>query len=521
MRDERIHEHPVLEFERGKKVRIIYDGRELEAFENETIASALYANGYKIFSRSLKFHRPRGMYCGIGKCSSCMMRVNGVPNVRTCIEMVSEGQIIESQNSFPSARFDVFNIFDYVFPKKMDYHHIFLKPKILNRFFQRVVRYFSGIGEFPQAQSSEKPKKIVRKTDIAIVGGGPGGLSAAIKASKFGASVTLIDENPTLGGQLIKQTHRFFGSAKHYAGIRGTEIAKILVDEVSKNRVKILLNARVFGCYPQKLLGILQNGNLIKLKAKKIIFATGAYENHLLFENNDLPGVYGAGGAQTLMNVYGVKPGDEALIVGSGNVGLILAYQLLQSGVRVKAIVEALPKIGGYVVHAAKIKRFGVPILTSHTVKKALGRERVKGALLIRLTPACEFIEGTEMKVRCDFICLSVGLKPTHELLYQAGCNLKLIPELGGFVPLRDENMQTSVFGVYVVGDSAGIEEASSAMMEGKVAGISAALSMGIENKEAFEERRELKSELGELRSAPFSERIRVGVSKVVLEGGK
>jgi len=193
--------------------------------------------------------------------------------------------------------------------------------------------------------------------DICIIGGGPAGLEAAIVAKELGAEVMIIDDNPMLGGQLIKQTHKFFGSKAHFCGVRGVDIAKILSDEILKSGIKFLTNATVVGYYDNDHIGILKDDTLFSLKAKKYIFAAGASENMLAFENADLPGVYGAGAVQTMMNVYGVIPGKRALVIGSGNIGLIVPYQLLQVGVEVAAIVEILDKVGGYYVHAAKIKR--------------------------------------------------------------------------------------------------------------------------------------------------------------------
>ncbi|MFQ5711055.1 MAG: FAD-dependent oxidoreductase [Candidatus Geothermarchaeales archaeon] len=523
MTDGRIERHPVLEFKRGRKIHFSYDGKKRVAYEGETIASALYAEGVRIFSRSLKYHRPRGMFCGIGKCSNCLMTVNGIPNVRTCIVPVEEGMVVESQNAFPSASHDIYSIIDKL-PIDLRpgfFYEKFTRPRFVRDVYLRFVRRLSGIGKFPEKEASTKRRTKIRagETDVGIVGGGPAGLSAAISAARYGVKVTLIDENHALGGQLLKQTHRFFGSAKHGAGVRGIRIAEEIIDELQKyENIEVLLKATVFGVYEEKVLGVMRENELIKLKAKKMIVTTGAYERTLIFENNDLPGVYGAGGVQTLMNVHGVKPGDNALMIGAGNVGLIISYQLLQAGVDVRGVVEAMPRIGGYAVHAAKIRRMGVPILTSHTIKKALGRRKVEGARIIRLDEDFNEIPGTERDLECDLICISVGLKPTYELLFQAGCEVRFIPELGGYAPLRDKYLETTAEGVYVAGDVSGIEEASTAVMEGRITGISAALSLGKGDEGAERLREEIISELREMRSSPFGEKIRLGLEKALFD---
>jgi sarcosine oxidase subunit alpha len=171
-----------------------------------------------------------------------------------------------------------------------------------------------------------------------------------------------------------------------------------------------------------------------------------------------------------------------------------------------------MPKIGGYIVHAAKLRRLGVPILTSHTVKNAYGNGRVEGVKIVKLENWKE-VEGSGFSLDVDLICLAVGLTPTSELLFQAGCETKYVPELGGWVTVHNENLETTVDGIYVAGDASGIEEASTAMMEGKIAGMDVAEKLGFkidkkEKKDAFEN-------LKTLRSCPFGEKARVGKEKM------
>jgi len=255
---------------------------------------------------------------------------------------------------------------------------------------------------------------------------------------------------------------------------------------------------------------------MLKITAKRIIIATGAYERTLVFENNDLPGVYGAGGVQTMMNTYAIKPGMRALVVGSGNVGLILSYQLLQSGVKVIAIVEALPKIGGYLVHAAKVRRQGVEILTSHTVVKALGHKRVNGAVIAQIDSSFKPIPGTERELGCDLICIAVGLTPTYELAAQAGAEITFSPELGGFVARRTKFMEIKD-GLYVAGDVSGIEEATTAMLEGEIVGVHASLTLGYALPNDKEQLTSWVKRLDEERSGPFGEKIRRGLENAII----
>ncbi len=353
------------------------------------------------------------------------------------------------------------------------------------------------------------------RTQIAVIGGGPAGLRAADAAARAGAKVLLIDNSDHLGGQLIKQTHMFFGSQEQFAGTRGIDIAAKLVRDLhSRENVDVMLDATALGIYEDGVLTVEQNDKVYKVNSERIIVATGASERMLAFPNNDLPGVYGAGAVQTLMNVHGIKPGNSVLMIGAGNIGLIVSYQLLQAGVKVEAIVEASPTIGGYLVHASKIRRAGVPIYTRHTIKEALGVNAVEGAVICQLNNQWQPIEGTERTLGVDVICLAVGLSPLCDLLWQAGCEMKYIPELGGYVAIRDEeSLQTSRQQIYIAGDVAGVEEASSAMVEGQIAGLSAAANLGLSTSELNNELKNARSQLSALRAGPVGEKIRAGLA--------
>ncbi len=521
--DGRITEHPILRFDRGKQVTFYLEGKSMKAYANETIAAALYANGLRIFSRSMKYHRPRGFFCAIGRCSACMMTVDGAPNVRTCMVNVQEGIEVSRQNAFPNADHDLLSILDklefYFSLAAGFYHRKMIRPSFLRQFYLRLITSFVGLGKLPPKESSPKSLgiKIAESADVVVIGGGPAGLTAALEAGRRCPKVTLLDDKRMLGGQLVKQTHRFFGDARHYAGVRGIRIAEMLTKQVGELKsITLYLGASVFGIYDGSLVAAVQDNRLLKIHAKKIIIATGAYERTLVFENNDLPGVYGAGGVQTLMNTYAIKPGMRALIVGSGNVGLILSYQLLQAGVKVVAIVEALPRIGGYLVHAAKVRRQGIEILTSHTVVKAFGRNKVKGAIVAEVDDSFNPIPGTERRLNCDLICVAVGLTPTYELASHAGAQLSFVPELGGFVARRTRFMEVCD-GVYVAGDVSGIEEATTAMLEGQIVGVHASLKLGYRLPDDEKQLEAWIKRLDDERSGPFGEKIRQGLRNVIV----
>lgn len=217
------------------------------------------------------------------------------------------------------------------------------------------------------------------------------------------------------------------------------------------------------------------------------------------------------------MNVYGVKPGNKVLMVGAGNVGLIVSYQLLQAGVNVEAIVEIVPKVGGYFVHAAKIRRFGVPILTGHKVLKVEGEEEVRKIRVAEMDGSGEVVQGSEVEFDVDILALAVGLSPSYKLLHHAGCDLQFRPRLGGYVPTRDDRMKTTIDDLYVAGDAAGIEEATSAMLEGTIAGADAGLKMGMGGEMEEDLIHDSQLRLNRLRAGPYYKELRDSLEEVVV----
>ena len=479
--DYRIYEHPILDFRRGRRVKFYYKDKVVEAYEGESILAALYAVGYRVFNRSPKLGLPRGAYCMIGKCSSCLSIVDGVPNTRICIEPVREGVRVEPQ---------------------------------------------TGLADIRGAVKEEPVRTEKIEADLLVIGGGPAGLKAALVAAKHGADVVLVNDHFVLGGQLVKQTHKFFGSRDYFGGTRGFRIAEILFKKIKEyNNIHVYTNAFAYGYFKNGVVGVAVHGenpvNLI-VKARTIIAAPGAAEKGLDFEGNYLPGVMGAGGAQTLMNQYGVRPGDKAVVIGSGNVGLIIAYQLLQAGVKVEALAEILPRIGGWFVHAAKIRRLGVRIMTRHSIVRAIGTDRVEKAVLQAYDEHFRPVPGTEKEFDVDLVLISIGLQPDTKFFAQAGAVMKWVPEAGGLVPIRTWGQETSVENLFVAGDASGIEEATTAFIEGEIAAYSALLKLGLGGSDAEEKRKKLIDFLwNEYRMAPVVRRAREGKLKVTVSDGE
>ena len=348
----------------------------------------------------------------------------------------------------------------------------------------------------------------VERKELIVIGAGPAGLSAAIEAASHGVKATVFDENARPGGQLFKQIHKFFGSKEHKAKIRGFRIGEDLLKEAEEKGVEVILNATVIGLYKEKEVQVQIGTEVYHYKGDAILVATGAAENMVNFRGWTLPGVIGAGAAQTMMNLYHVKPGERILMLGTGNVGLVVSYQLMQAGCKVVALADAAPRIGGYGVHASKLARCGVPFYLSHTIKEAEGTDCVTGVTIAQVDDHFRFIPGTEKHFDVDTICVAVGLSPMAQLLKMDG--VEMADTRGGYIPKCDETGATSIPGIYAAGDVAGIEEASSAMIEGRMSGAAIAEYLGYmtgEEKSSREE--ELDHSLEALRQGMFAPKNR------------
>jgi NADPH-dependent 2,4-dienoyl-CoA reductase/sulfur reductase-like enzyme/Fe-S-cluster-containing hydrogenase component 2/bacterioferritin-associated ferredoxin len=296
---------------------------------------------------------------------------------------------------------------------------------------------------------------------VLIVGGGPAGICAAMELGRLGIGVLIVDDKQELGGKLSLQTHNFFGSvADCYAGTRGVDIGRMLADEVMEiPTVKVWLNATVVGVFNDRKFGVAGEDGYRLVKPEVVLISSGARERSLSFPGSALPGVYGAGAFQTLVNRDQVKASEKLFIVGGGNVGLIGAYHALQAGIDVVGLVEALPRCGGYKVHEDKIKRLGVPVWTSHTVLRAEGEERLERVVIAEINDKFQPVAGTERAFDVDTLLIAVGLSPVDEL----------------YVKAKEYGMT-----VYSAGDSQEIAEASAAIFSGKITGRTIAQDLGM-----------------------------------------
>jgi sarcosine oxidase subunit alpha len=413
----RITKHPIIEIPERTEVNFTWNTKTLTGFDGEMISAALFANGIHVFGHHHKDDSPQGIFCANGQCSQCMVIADGLP-VKACMTPLHDKMVVQSVEGLPKIPED---------------------------------SSVPPTGDIP-----------VEEVDVLIIGGGPAGLSAAIELGKLGVDTLIVDDKDRLGGKLVLQTHKFFGSVKDsHAGTRGFEIGKILEDELlALSCVEVWLNATAVAVFSDHIVGVKKDNQYKKIKPQKLLVATGAREKMLSFPGNTLPGVYGAGAFQTLVNRDLVKSSEKVLIVGGGNVGLIAGYHAIQADIAVVALIEALPQVGGYKVHADKLKRLGVPIFTGHTVVSANGTDKVESVTIAALDENWNVMPDTRKTYEVDTVLIAVGLAEVNEFYLKA----------------RQWGMD-----VFCAGDAQEIAEASAAMFTGKIEGHKIAQSLNID----------------------------------------
>jgi thioredoxin reductase len=327
------------------------------------------------------------------------------------------------------------------------------------------------------------------KADVLIVGAGAAGLSCAQYLSNYTLEVLIVDEASSPGGQLPKQIHKFFGSKAHFSPQRGHKIVQQLLEGMN---ARMLLSTVAWSINGRKVYCTNSDGTFT-VDAEAIVLCTGATERVFPFPGWCTPGVITAGACQTLLNVYRVLPGDKFLVIGAGNAGLVIAYQIMQAQAEVVAVVEIKEEVTGYKVHKEKITRWGVPVYTGCKVERVYGKERVEGACLL-------FTDGRRREIECNVVVLATGFCPQIELAAVAGCKLAYFPALGGWVVAHNLWQRTTKEAIFVAGDAAGVEEASICFEEGRLAAIGVLHSMGILKREAEREREKILSTLNTMR---------------------
>jgi NADPH-dependent 2,4-dienoyl-CoA reductase/sulfur reductase-like enzyme len=335
----------------------------------------------------------------------------------------------------------------------------------------------------------------LRQVEVAVIGAGPAGLSAAIAAAEAGAHVLLLDENVQPGGQIHRQFPQSFEPSGPNVISPEQAEGRTLVEHARALPIEWLTNTVVWGIFDRKHLCAIRGAESLEIWAERLILAPGAHERPVPFPGWTLPGVMMAGGVQNLMKSQWILPGERFLLAGTGPLQLALASQLLENQAEVVGIVDAssrqkyarlIPSLWGEwktlrqgLHYLWRIGKARVPFLGSHTIIRAEGRHRVEKAVTSDVDGHWRPIPGTERTWSVNAICLGFGFVSSVELAALAGCRMQYVPKLGCWRPEHDRDMRSSVPGVYVAGDGSGLGGAILAAHEGRIAGTNAAIELG------------------------------------------
>lgn len=438
----------------ARPVHFTFNGQSIPALEGQTIGAALHAAGVRIFSRSFKYHRPRGLLCVSGDCPNCLMQVDGRPNVRTCTEPVRDGQVVQGQNAWPSLNFDVLRTFDrlsYFLPVGF-YYKRFHKPRWLWPIFEKMVRHIAGLGRIDVHEKPPMGNEVEHlQGEVCVVGGGPAGLAAASAAADAGADVILVERLPQLGGHLL------------YSDAAGDgKLTPLLQAVTNRANVRTFTGTTAFGLYEGNLLGAFQGEELLKIRARQIIICTGGRERPFLFANNDLPGVFLGRGVLRLARLYGVRAGQRAVVATDNDDGYRLATELQSLGIEIAAVVDSRVGINP--------GAFRFPIHQGHSITAARGGSRLK-EVVIHPTNDMNSSQQSGRRIACDLLCMAPTLVPANELLHQGG--MRMTYAAGRWMPARE------VPGLLAAGAAAGTFALEAQIQEGRQRGQQAAAALG------------------------------------------
>jgi len=468
----RFNHLPTLKINTAKKIAFVYKGKKLYGHKGDTIATALFANGVRIFGRSLKYHRPRGLYSLDGECSNTCMEVDGIPNVRCENTLLKDGMVIVEQNVKGSAQNDMMSFIDkldWMMPAGF-YYNTMHKPAKIWPIAMKQIRKAAGLGKLsPDFEMPGKYDEIFLNTDVCIIGGGPSGMMAALSSAKKGLRVTLMESRPWLGGFFeyrsfeYKNRQTLHDRAKHLAGeVRALE------------NIRVFTHASVVGVYNNNLITGFRIGKgddvfderYIEIRAKSVVVATGCIERPLIFDNNERPGVMQIGCALRLANTYGILPGKKAVFSIGHDLGLQAALELNDLGLLISCITD-IREDGQDPLLLKKIADKKIPLLKGWVATKVHGRKIVKKV-------SVSGIDGLVSKTfACDLLVASAGMTPVTGPITVALGKLKYDAHTGFFLPHQlPEKM-------HAAGRILGFDNPLSVETSGKLAGLKAAFDCG------------------------------------------
>ncbi len=401
----------------------------MRAYGDESLAAAALASGARVLSRSLKYHRPRTFFCFEGHCSGCLVRIDGVPNLRACVTPCAPGTEVAGQNAYPSAEVDLLGAVDFLFSRGMDHHTLMTGSSVLNKLANKVVRQLSGLGKLPTVAATELPAVAEHLVDVCVIGGGPAGLTAAAVVARAGRTVIVVDDQLRPGGSLRADPRT------------GRAVAEASWRDAVDAGAMVLARATAIGFFGEDVgpggtagvLAVAAPDRLHRIAARQYLWATGGYPQNLPFADNDRPGVLAARAVGRLLVDHGILAGDKVALV-----------EIPAMAADATALAGALQAAG------AEVAR--VPL---DQVIGTRGRGWAKA------------VDTRQGKLDCDVVAVAAIPSPASEGPRQQGCAVVLDPPAGGFRVVVDELGRTNIAGAWACGDVTGYRGPAAAAIDG------------------------------------------------------
>ncbi|WP_286238108.1 FAD-dependent oxidoreductase [Neptuniibacter halophilus] len=470
MKQSRLNAPMGLLIDRDKPVSFSFEGQRFSGYEGDSIASALLANEQWLLSRSFKYHRPRGPLTMAGQDANTLVQLGGEPNVLADRENIREGIQVEGQNyngSLENDRDAYLGYFGRFMPVGF-YYRSFFKPMGVWDKWEGFIREKAGLGKLDLEFTPEYYDKQYRFYDLVVVGSGPAGLSAALTAAEAGASVLIVEEQPIAGGAL--SYHRFDRSGRQASELREDLLARVEAEP----RIELMTEAVCNAWFSDNYLPVIKGKRMYKVRAAECIVASGAFEQHVVFRNNDLPGIMLCSAAQRLMKWYAVKPGNRAVVLTGNDEGYLTALDLLEQGVKLEALVD-MRSDGAAPELAAALRDHGVRIIEGSTVYEALptrGNRKLRGVEVRRIAGQGKVAEHAQ-QIDCDLLCMSSGFMPAYQLLCQAGAQLSYSDEAAAF------SLSGLPEHLHIAGSVNGVYELEAVLADGQRAALRALKNLG------------------------------------------
>lgn len=442
--------------QRDDEVTIHINGHALRAPRGQRLTTALWRAGRRVLGRSMRYHRARGLFCGTGECTHCFLRVDGVPNVRSCQTPCRDGLWAEDQNAWPNARHDVLAAADLAFPDYLDAHTSFIRPRLLKPIYDKVIRGMAGFGKIPTKPVAQRYDARKTEADVLVVGGGPAGLAAAEAAAADGARTILVERAGRLGGRLAWAADPEDDDTDAWVAERRAALASA--------GVAVHTDTRLIGIYPDEGMVATTPTALLRIDTPRLVLATGARDAYLPFPGSDRAGVLLAAAAHRMLAEDDTLPGRRPVILGTTPQAVALARDLRRAGADVEALWE--PAARGHHDGVRHAVGMGLAVHSDHRPVRAWGRAAFRR---IRFRT-----RGGTAEARGDVLVMAHGRVARAELGQQAGCHLAWRDGYA-FTVAADDEGATDQDDVFAAGAVAGVDGWRAAAEHGTRAGRRAA----------------------------------------------